>query len=264
MPDRYVRAGILTSERVNTLSWAEEVFYRRLMSAVDDYGRFDARNAILRAELYPLKVDSVREADIATWKRRAAEAGLIVLYQVDGREFLQIQNFRQRTRSPSKFPEPSPLTSADKCQQVSDIRPQMDDTCGLNSRSRSNAQVEDDNPPTPHKGGERFSPPTFAEVRDYCQGRGNAVDPQAFVDFYASKGWMIGKNRMKDWQACVRTWEKNHGRTNGTHSGTGGSRSATRIDGTDLLAQLEAEVASAGDAGCRPSADPPGGAGVDP
>ena len=53
-----------------------------------------------------------------------------------------------------------------------------------------------------------FIPPTVEEVGAYCTERGNSVDPEAFVDFYASKGWMIGKNKMKDWKAAVRTWEQ--------------------------------------------------------
>ena len=55
----------------------------------------------------------------------------------------------------------------------------------------------------------RFQPPTVEEVRSYCTERGNNVDPQTFVDFYEAKGWMVGSNHMKDWRACVRTWEKN-------------------------------------------------------
>lgn len=58
-----------------------------------------------------------------------------------------------------------------------------------------------------------FRPPTADEVRAYCSERGNSVDPQAFVDFYESKGWMIGKNRMKDWKAAVRTWERSETKT---------------------------------------------------
>lgn len=54
----------------------------------------------------------------------------------------------------------------------------------------------------------RFSPPSLDEVQAYIAERGSAVDAQQFVDFYASKGWMVGKNRMKDWKAAVRTWEK--------------------------------------------------------
>jgi len=53
-----------------------------------------------------------------------------------------------------------------------------------------------------------FTPPTVDEVRSYCQERGNSVDPELFVDFYTSKEWMVGKNKMKDWKAAVRTWEK--------------------------------------------------------
>ena len=53
-----------------------------------------------------------------------------------------------------------------------------------------------------------FIHPTLAEVTAYCKERHNNVDPQTFIDFYESKGWMVGKNKMKDWKACVRTWEK--------------------------------------------------------
>ena len=51
-------------------------------------------------------------------------------------------------------------------------------------------------------------PPTLEAVREYCKERRNSVDPEKFYDFYASKGWMVGKNKMKDWKAAVRTWER--------------------------------------------------------
>ena len=53
-----------------------------------------------------------------------------------------------------------------------------------------------------------FSKPTVEEVAAYCKERNNNVDPQRFWDFYEAKGWKIGKSPMKDWKACVRTWEK--------------------------------------------------------
>ena len=49
-------------------------------------------------------------------------------------------------------------------------------------------------------------------MRAYCQERGNAVDAGKFHDFYASKGWMVGKTKMKDWKAAVRTWEREAGK----------------------------------------------------
>ena len=59
----------------------------------------------------------------------------------------------------------------------------------------------------------RFVPPTVEEVREYCEERHNSIDPECFVDFYSSKGWMIGKNHMKDWKSAVRTWERKEKQT---------------------------------------------------
>ena len=57
-------------------------------------------------------------------------------------------------------------------------------------------------------------PPTIEEVRAYCLKRENRVNPEQFIDYYESKGWFIGKSKMKDWKAAVRTWERrNHGQS---------------------------------------------------
>jgi hypothetical protein len=53
-----------------------------------------------------------------------------------------------------------------------------------------------------------FKPPTLEEVKAYCKERNKGVDAEKWHDFYTSKGWMVGKNKMKDWKAAVRTWEK--------------------------------------------------------
>lgn len=63
-------------------------------------------------------------------------------------------------------------------------------------------------------------PPTLQEVTEYCQSRNSSIDPGRFMDSNESKGWMVGKVKMKDWQAAVRTWERNEllfktGGTNG-------------------------------------------------
>lgn len=66
--------------------------------------------------------------------------------------------------------------------------------------------------PTPESKAKRFTRPSVEEVRAYCAERGNAVNAEAFVDFYESKGWKVGNSPMKDWRAAVRTWEKRDGR----------------------------------------------------
>lgn len=54
-----------------------------------------------------------------------------------------------------------------------------------------------------------FIKPTIQEVSTYCQERKNTIDPEQWHDHYTSNGWMVGKNKMKDWKASVRTWERN-------------------------------------------------------
>ena len=58
----------------------------------------------------------------------------------------------------------------------------------------------------------RFVKPTIEQVSEYCRERNNGVNPETFIDFYESKGWKVGSQPMKDWKACVRTWEKRDGR----------------------------------------------------
>ena len=65
-------------------------------------------------------------------------------------------------------------------------------------------------PPAAGEGGKqkRFIPPTVDDVAAYCRERNNGIDPQAFVDHYAAGGWKRGNTPVKDWRACVRTWEQ--------------------------------------------------------
>lgn len=62
---------------------------------------------------------------------------------------------------------------------------------------------------TRKQGTHNFEKPTVEEINDYCLERENDVDPEAFFDFYESKGWKVGRNPMKDWKAAVRNWERN-------------------------------------------------------
>jgi hypothetical protein len=115
MPSRIIREGILTSDRIDSLSVHAEVFYRRVMSVVDDFGRFSAKPALLLASCYPLKLKSVAEEDIQAWLAECVAADLIVVYQVGSKTFLEMQDFKQQVRAKvSKYPAPDTnLTS--KC-----------------------------------------------------------------------------------------------------------------------------------------------------
>ncbi|MBT9449979.1 hypothetical protein ICN84_07815 [Akkermansia glycaniphila] len=106
MPTRLIRDGILTSERVSSLSWEAEVFYRRLMSVADDYGLYDARPSILRSALYPLQLDKMSECNIQRCLSACEAAGLILLYSHSGKPFLMILDFGQQSKTAPKWPVP--------------------------------------------------------------------------------------------------------------------------------------------------------------
>lgn len=97
-----------------------------------------------------------------------------------------------------------------------DIAPEKEETPNVNDNENENETVKKE---TPNGVKKNFVPPTVSEVREYCESRNNGVDAQAFVNFYQSKGWMIGKNKMKDWKAAVRTWEQNNRRNGGNGNG---------------------------------------------
>ena len=108
MPDRLINESIRTSEKINSLTWFQEVLFTRLLTAVDDFGRFDARPAILKASLFPLKKD-VTEKTIEDSLDKLANIGLVNLYEVGGKPYLCLPTWasHQRVRNKrSKYPEP--------------------------------------------------------------------------------------------------------------------------------------------------------------
>jgi len=111
VPNRIIREGILSSEKVASLSWEEEVFYRRLMSVVDDYGRTESNAKWLRSRCYPVQVDSISIDDVERFLRVCEAAGLVIVYKVGAKEFLQIDNFQQQRRTTSKYPPPPEVES---------------------------------------------------------------------------------------------------------------------------------------------------------
>lgn len=107
MPNRIIREGIITSERIALLSWQAEVFYRRLLSVVDDYGRYFGKPALLRAACFPLQIDRAPEPHIAKWLEECVAASLLRLYAVDGTNYVEVLDFNQQIRAKkSKYPDP--------------------------------------------------------------------------------------------------------------------------------------------------------------
>jgi len=120
MPNRVIREGFLDSDKVNTLNAPEQIFFLRLMLVADDFGRFDARPKFLESKCYPM---SKKRININKMLKRIHEVGLCKIYTVDGKQYLEIIDFGQRTRiMRSKYPE---------CPQGADRPPQSAAGSGL-------------------------------------------------------------------------------------------------------------------------------------
>ena len=143
MPDRIIKESCCISETLNRLTDFEERFWWRLTVNCDDYGRFDARPAVLKSRLFPLS-ESKTMKDMTRALNSLASVGLVDLYTVDGKPFLQVVTWEkhQRIRAKrSKFPAPDGIC----CQLTAN-----DGNCVRNPiQSKSNPNPN----PNPNAGG---------------------------------------------------------------------------------------------------------------
>ena len=225
MPNRIIREGILTSERVNLLTEKAELFYRRLLSVVDDFGRYYAQPTLLRAACYPLRLDAVSDADVLDCIDECVAAGLIGVYTVGGKRFLVVCGFGQNIRAKaSKFPAPpSGTCDADATQMHSTCDaddPQGDgeciasapgdgDGCGcvdVDDKERERGVVKR-KPRSPR--GSRI-PPDFpdADALRWCQENHPALDVRFVMDKFRDYWTSVpgAKGVKADWPATWRNF----------------------------------------------------------
>ena len=201
MPARMVREGILTSEPVNSLSWQSEVFYRRLMSVVDDFGRYYAKPTLLRAACYPLKLDSVSDSDIGKWLTDCVNAALVRVYPAaDGKRYLEILKFDQRVRaSVSRFPAFDGQMAV-KCQADDGLDVDVDVDVDVGERTaRTRASLPGTPPPgvdaetwrawVRHKGRKQTVDADRLQRKRLAEWRAAGHDVNAIVETATMNGW---------------------------------------------------------------------------
>lgn len=134
------------------------------------------------------------------------ETGVVVI------KHWRINNYLQRDRlTPTKYQDELATLSIEENGAYTSCIHDNDPSCihsidkySIDKNSIDKVSIEEEEKPNR----KRFTAPSLEEVRAYCKERNNNVDPQAFIDFYSSKGWKVGNQPMKDWQAAVRTWER--------------------------------------------------------
>lgn len=154
MPNRIIKESICTSENLNNLSLEEEVFFYRLITQCDDFGRMDARPQILRAKCFPLRTDTIQQYDIESWLQALVRENLIIIYAVDGKAYLQMVTWdkhQQKRAKKSKYPALDNgimnLQSSDiNCNQVQANVPEKRETRNENTRNEYEKREPDFDP----------------------------------------------------------------------------------------------------------------------
>jgi hypothetical protein len=114
MPNRILKDSVCTSDNIDALTVEAETFFYRLLVQCDDYGRMDARPAVLRARCFPLRLDKITEKHVSRFLKELVDAGLVGVYTVEGHPYLHLLKWdkHQQVRAQrSKYPAPEAADS---------------------------------------------------------------------------------------------------------------------------------------------------------
>lgn len=191
---RTIKPEFFTSEDIVSLSPMARLFYVALWCEADRDGRLEWKPRTFKIRYFPADA-----CDIDALAREVIALGLVKLYG-DGLAYIPSftkHQFINNRESESVLPAPEEQKERKGRE-------------GKGSRAKdASARVPD---------ASRFTPPTVEEVNQYAAEAGIDLDAHKLVDFYASKGWKIGKETMKDWQAAARNWAR---RDNGSSKPSG-------------------------------------------
>lgn len=206
---RMIDPNFWQSEDISRLSPFARLLFIGMISNADDEGRGRANINYLKSIIFPY--DDIRVAEVDKALSEISHNTSVVVYEVAHSRYYAFTKWEKWQR-------------VDKPQKS--IIPPVPDNSGIIPESFSTDSVlkekkrkEEKVLPAPAREDtplKKFIPPSLEQVQAYCAERKNNVDAGRFIDFYSSKGWMIGKNKMKDWKAAVRTWERGDRASPGT------------------------------------------------
>ena len=145
--------------------------------------------------------------NFVTWGLFENQEGIITCLKMSTRtdEYTK-QLIRSREKLHSNYGETTEKITRDSLESTEKL--------GVIRRERRERNIYGENNISPniknesHVKNKKFTIPTIEEITEYCESRKNNIDPEQFYDFYTTKDWMVGKTRMKDWKAAIRTWER--------------------------------------------------------
>ncbi len=202
---RTIKPEFWESEKLGRLSDLARLNFLGLISLADDSGRGRGALDWLSGRLHPYSPKN-RGRLMEHSLRELETAGVVLFYEVAGCKYYFIKGFpeHQRINRPteSRIPPP-PLIEDSPPPQGGLMRSSKRE--GIKDQGRDQGEE--------HAGGfteqaRRFAPPSLAEALGYWKERSLNGDPESFLDYYASKGWKVGHEGMKNWKAAARNWSR--------------------------------------------------------
>lgn len=203
---RVIDPEFYLDDKLATCDFDTRIFFIGTWNFADDYGVIENNILKLKAQIFPYD-----DVDVIKMRDQLIKIGRLSLFTANGKEWLHIVNFLkwQKVEKPSFSRNPVP-----PLHLLTDTSPTPTQPVGSEvkrskvKRSKKEIYKEKKIESPNLLKQSNVIPPPLDLVTSYCLERKNDIDPQYFINFYESKGWMIGKNKMKDWQAAIRYWEK--------------------------------------------------------
>jgi hypothetical protein len=230
---RNIKPGTFKNEHLGTIDPLATLLFISLWTLADREGRVEDRPLRIKAETFPYRENT----DVNCYLTLLQERGFINRYVINGMAVIQIKKFAEH-QNPHGTEKDSALPDADgmltvherkgncvtgKTSKIPYTNQSLDSfnvnltLNNVNSRNVNALIPSSLNPdslftnslnPEKKKRASPFSPPSISEVQQYITENCLSISASGFIDYYESNGWMVGKNKMKNWQATCRTWEK--------------------------------------------------------
>lgn len=212
MPQRFLRPGITTSDAWNSVSWEAQSLFIRILTLVDDFGRYDARVPILHGQCFALRPD-IKPQRTEKLRSELHKANLIQVYTVEGKDYLQVLRWQERARcESSKFPDPQE-SAADRSGPQPSAASLASTSSPVHPRSSPSPTPSGAKPGHIDEENENASsikarPGSEVEVVEFALSLGlPESDGRYFWDKWQGGGFVNAGRAMRDWRATIRSWK---------------------------------------------------------
>jgi hypothetical protein len=196
---RTIKPEFPQSESMGRVSRDARLAFIELWTIADDEGRLRGNSRMLASLLFPYDGDAPGLID--GWLAELEREKCIIRYKVNGDCYIEIPNWlsHQKIDHPSKSKIAPFAKSRERLAKTS-----------VGSRTKDQGRDQGEEGIGSVEASRRNAKPTVDEISAYCTERKNGIDAVKFFDFYTANGWVQGKGKpIRDWQAAVRTWERN-------------------------------------------------------